>query len=87
MCKKFSQAISKDTKAKNKALARKTEDILKEIHSQLGEIVEQKTEDNAEEWLRVKFREFLGTAAPKFEEIKEDLEKLKRKYRIETVGR
>lgn len=80
MCSKLEEAIVKDTKAKNKVLPQKTEDILKEIHRQFSEIVDEKLDDVAENDLRAAFKAFLKKAEPKFEDVKADLGRIKRRY-------
>lgn len=84
MSNKFNTAIGKDVRVRNKALFDSVNEILKKIHSQLQEIVQQKSDDNAEEWLRVKFREYLAVAAPKFEDIQLHLALLKQKHGVEA---
>ena len=82
MCKKLSAAISKDAKAKTKVLARKTEHILKVIHRQFDDMVDEKLDNAAEEDLRKEFRVFLEKMEPKFEDIKADLARTKRRYNL-----
>ena len=78
--KKLSAAIAKDARAKNKHLRGRVEMILKRIHRQFDDLIDEKIEDASEEELRKQFREFLANAEPKFEDIKADLARIKRRY-------
>lgn len=80
MCESLAKAIGRDVRAKNKVLSQKTEDILKEIHKQFSEIVDEKIDDAAERGLREVFKTFLEKAEPKFEDVKADLARIKRRY-------
>ncbi|CAK3974892.1 Hypothetical predicted protein [Lecanosticta acicola] len=81
MTNKLNAAIVKDTKAKTKVLARRVEDILEQISDQFPDLVDEKIEDKAEEDLRKVFRAFLEMAEPRFEDIKADLARIKRRQR------
>ena len=80
MCNKLSAAIRMDARVRNQILARKTEDILKEIYRQFDDMVDKKIEDGKETELREKFREYLEVVEPKFEDIKANLARIKLRY-------
>lgn len=80
MCDKLTAAVAADAKAKNKVLAQQTQDILQEIHRQFSEIVDEKIDDAGERELRTAFVGFLRKAEPKFEDVKADLARIKRRY-------
>ncbi|KAH9845227.1 hypothetical protein Tdes44962_MAKER01237 [Teratosphaeria destructans] len=80
MCVKFKAAIAREAKSKSKPLARKNEDILREIYRQFDDMLDEKIDDKEEDKLRKEFRAFLDEMEPKFESIKERLAALKAGY-------
>lgn len=83
MCDSFAEAVADETAKQNRALGKQTENILKGIYNQFAEIVDEKIDDPAERELRNQFVLYLRKAEPKFEAVKLELARIKRKYRVE----
>ena len=77
---KFSKAVSKDVKEKNKPLFRKIDRVFRDLYTQFDDMVDQKMDDEREEEVRSQFRVYLRGAERNFEDIKGDLARIKRRY-------
>lgn len=53
---------------------------MSELYSQFDDMVDKKLDDKAEDELRRQFRAFLEEEEPKFEKMKAELQKVKKKY-------
>ena len=82
MVEKLASAIAGSTISQNKILSDKILDILKDIHRQFCEMIDETLEDASEEEVRKEFKGFLEKALPKFEDIKADLARIKRRHNL-----
>lgn len=80
VCAKLSEVLRPAAQATSGRLAQKTQDIMSELYSQFDDMVDKKIDDKAEDELRRRFRAFLEEEEPRFEEMKADLQKVKKKY-------
>lgn len=80
VCEKLSDALRPAAQATSGRLAQKTQDIMSELYSQFDDMVDKKLDDKAEDELRRQFRAFLEEEEPKFEKMKAELQKVKKKY-------
>ncbi|KAI7295295.1 hypothetical protein KC340_g15848 [Hortaea werneckii] len=80
LCAKLSEALRPAAERTSGSLAQKTQDIMSELYSQFDDMVDKKLDDKAEDELRRQFRAFLEEEEPKFEKMKAELQKVKKKY-------
>ncbi|RMX97892.1 hypothetical protein D0868_10403 [Hortaea werneckii] len=80
VCAKLSKALRPAAERTSGSLAQKTQDIMSELYSQFDDMVDKKLDDKAEDELRRQFRAFLEEEEPKFEKMKAELQKVKKKY-------
>ena len=80
VCAELSTALRLAAQTTSGRLAQKTQDIMSELYSQFDDMVDKKLDDKAEDELRRQFRAFLELEEPKFEKMKAELQKVKKKY-------
>ncbi|KAI7283963.1 hypothetical protein KC345_g2598 [Hortaea werneckii] len=80
VCEKLSEALRPAAQTTSGRLAQRAKDIMSELHSQFDDMVDNKLDDQAEDELRRQFRAFLEEEEPKFEEMKAELLKVKKRY-------
>ena len=80
VCAKLSEALRPAAQRTSGSLVQKTQDIMSELYSQFDDMVDKKLDDKAEDELRRQFRAFLEEEEPKFEKMKAELQKVKKKY-------
>lgn len=80
MCKGFEKAVRTSIEAENAVLAGKVSGILQSIHGQVRDLVDERVEDKADEKLSQEIGHYLEGAEVRFEELKLELKRIKRKH-------
>lgn len=82
MCKKMTQAISKDARAQAKIFQRTVDAVFADIEWQFNSMVDQDGDDYGEDALKEALRDFLEKGERDLEDIKMELKRIKRKYDV-----
>lgn len=80
MCKDFAKSLKGGISSFNADLSERVDQILDGIYTQFRDLVDERVVDKAEEKLSHQFGEFLKEAKPRFEDMKLELKRIKRRH-------